>query len=280
MAVHRSEAVVLSRRNLGEADRLVEFYSRDFGKVRGVAKGARRPRSRLAGALEPPTLGALVFFDTGRSDLVRIDHFDTIEPFVRVREDLVRLGAAAWALESVTRLTAERDPQPALFGLVLRALRAMAGRGRPERAAACFALRAMDLLGHRPRLDRCVGCGRAHPFPDAGLDVTAGGLVCGECRDAHAIAVSGALVGTLKRLRGLAWEEGLRLPLAAPLDAELSRTVEVAMAHLAGAPSRVSRFIAQTRRGLSVGLGGERGAAPPQAPPPLETPRRRRPGSG
>ena len=252
MAVHRSDAVVLGRRDLGETDRIVELYSREFGRLRGVAKGARRPRSRLAGALEPSTLGTLVFFDTGRSDLVRVDHFDVLEPFVRVREDLVRLGAAAWTLESVTRLTAERDPQPALFGLMVRALRAMAGRARPERAAACFALRAMDLIGQRPRLDRCVGCGRGHPFPDAGLDVTAGGLVCGECRDAHAIAVSGALVGVLKRLRGLAWDEGLRLPLSAPLDAELSRLVEVAIAHLAGAPSRVTRFVTQTRRGLSM----------------------------
>ncbi len=266
MAVHRSEAVVLGRRNLGETDRLVDLYSRDFGKLRGVARAARRPRSRLAGAIEPFTLGTLVFFDTGRSELVRIDHFDVLEPFVRVREDLVRLGAAAWAVESVTRLTADRDPQPALFALVVRGLRAIAGRARPERAAACFGLRAMDLLGHRPRLDRCVHCGRGHPFPDAGLDVTAGGLVCGGCRDAHAIAISGGLVGTLKRLRALGWEETLRLPLSASLDAELTRTVEVAMAHLAGAPSRVTRFITQTRRGLA--LGGERGAAPPQAPPP------------
>jgi DNA repair protein RecO (recombination protein O) len=73
MALYKTDAVVMSRRGLGESDRLVEFYSRDFGKVRGVAKAARRPRSRFGSALETFTLGRLVFFDSGRSELVRVD---------------------------------------------------------------------------------------------------------------------------------------------------------------------------------------------------------------
>ncbi|HWN91251.1 MAG TPA: DNA repair protein RecO, partial [Verrucomicrobiae bacterium] len=80
MAVHRTQAVVIGRRALGESDRLVDFYTRDHGKVRGVAKSARRPRSRFGSALELFTLGELVFFDTGRSDLVRVDHFDIVHP--------------------------------------------------------------------------------------------------------------------------------------------------------------------------------------------------------
>ena len=74
MGVERTRAVVVGRRPLGERDRLVAFYTREFGTLRGVAKSVRRPRSRLLGALEPLTLGELVFFDTGRSDLVRVDH--------------------------------------------------------------------------------------------------------------------------------------------------------------------------------------------------------------
>ena len=108
---------------MGEQDRLVEFYTRDHGKVRGVAKSARRPRSRFVAALEPFTLGELVFFYTGRSELVRVDHFDIVHSFVRVRENLERLGRGAWMCESLTRLSADRDPHPALFGLLVRSLR-------------------------------------------------------------------------------------------------------------------------------------------------------------
>src|SRR3972149_8859988 len=127
MALHRTRAVVIGRRALGESDRLMEFYTRDFGKVRGGAKAARRPRSRFLAALEPLTLGVLVFFDTGRSELVRVDHFDILHPFVRVREHLERLGRGAWTVECLARLSADRDPNAALFGLLVTGLRGLGG---------------------------------------------------------------------------------------------------------------------------------------------------------
>src|SRR5205814_9665825 len=181
MALGKSAAVVIGSFDLGESDRVITFYSREYGKVRGVAKASRRMRSRFGGALELFTLGELVFFDTGRSELVRIDHFDIVHPFVRVREHLERLGQGAWVVECLTKLTPDRDAQPALFGLTLRSLRALDTGARPQRVASCFALRAVDLLGHRPRIDRCVECGRAYPFREAALDMTAGGLLCSRC---------------------------------------------------------------------------------------------------
>src|SRR5437867_3304966 len=119
MALHKTQAVVVGRRALGESDRLVEFYTREFGKLRGVARSARRPRSRFGSALEPFTLGELVFFDTGRSDLVRVDHFDILHPFVGLGAQLERLGRAAWTVECVVRLSADRDPHEALLRLPL-----------------------------------------------------------------------------------------------------------------------------------------------------------------
>ncbi|HYB71486.1 MAG TPA: DNA repair protein RecO, partial [Candidatus Bathyarchaeia archaeon] len=73
MALHKTRAVVIGRRAFGESDRLVDFYTRDHGKVRGIARRARRPRSRFGSALELFTLGEMVFFDTGRSELVSVD---------------------------------------------------------------------------------------------------------------------------------------------------------------------------------------------------------------
>src|SRR6266480_6342230 len=99
MALGRSAAVVIGSFPLGESDRVVTFYTRDFGKVRGVAKASRRIRSRFSGALELFTLGELVFFDGGRSELVQVDHFDIVRPFAHLREDLERLGRAAWIVE-------------------------------------------------------------------------------------------------------------------------------------------------------------------------------------
>src|SRR5438105_10794874 len=117
MGLEKTQAVVIGRRGLGESDRLVTFYSRRFGRIHGVARAARRPRSRFTGALELFTVGELVFFDTGKSDLLRIDHFDVVRPLARLREDLDRLGHASWIIECVGRLTADRDPNVALYAL-------------------------------------------------------------------------------------------------------------------------------------------------------------------
>jgi len=252
MAIHKTRAVVIGRRALGESDRLVDFYTLEFGKLRGVAKSARRPRSRFGSALELFTLGELIFFDTGRSELVQVDHFDITEPFVAVREHLERLGQAAWAVECVTRLSADRDPHPALFRLLVRDLRALGGSRRPAWVSVCFAVRAVDLLGHRPRIDRCVSCRRAAPFAGAALDVAAGGLICAGCAvGADAIPLSGSAVGALTRLRGLRWDEALRLALAPALERELGSLVDGLVARLAGRPSRSSRFLGQVRRSLA-----------------------------
>lgn len=251
MSVYQSQAVVIGRRVLGESDRLVEFYTRDFGKLRGVAKSARRPRSRFGSSLELFTFGEVIFFDSGRSELVRIDHFDIVHSFVVVREDLDRLGRGAWAVEALARLVAERDPNSTLFRLLVRSLTSLETSSRPRWVATCFALRAIDLFGHRPRIDRCVGCGRSYPFADPILDIEVGGLVCPRCGPASdALAVSGAAVGALKRLRALRWEEALRLPLAPALESELCTVVEGMIARLVGHAPRSSRFIAQMRRPL------------------------------
>ena len=74
MPLHKTRAVVIGRRAFGESDRLVDFYTREHGKVRGIARAARRPGSRFGSALELFTLGEMVFFDGGRSELVQVDH--------------------------------------------------------------------------------------------------------------------------------------------------------------------------------------------------------------
>jgi DNA repair protein RecO (recombination protein O) len=246
MGLGTSAAVVIGSFPLGESDRVVSFFSRDFGRVRGVAKAARRMRSRFGGALELFTQGQLVFFDTGRSELVRIDHFDVIHPFAGLREDLGRLGEAAWVVEVVARTTGERDRQPALFGLLLRALRALEATTRPARVAVCFGVRCLDLLGHRPRLDRCVECGREYPFARPAW--AEGGVVCEGCRaGADTIPIAPATVAAFVRLRGLRWEQAVATPIGRP-GAELRAILDTHLSRLIGQPTRTGRFLREMRR--------------------------------
>ena len=248
MGLGRSAAVVIGSFPLGESVRVVSFFSRDFGRIRGVARAARRIKSRFGGSLELFTLGQLVFFDTGRSELVRIDHFDVTHPFAALREDLGRLGEAAWVVEIVARTTGERDRQPALYGLLVRALRAMAEATRPPRVAACFGVRCLDLLGHRPRLDRCLECGREYPFPHPALGE--GGVVCEACTrrpGVDAAPVSPATLAAFDRLRAVRWEEAVATPIgrAGP---ELRAVLDTQLARVIGQPTRSGRFLRELKR--------------------------------
>lgn len=247
MALGTSAAVVIGSFPLGESDRVVTLYSREWGKVRGVAKSARRMRSRFVGALELFTLGQAVVFDNGRSDLVQLDHFDVTRPFSRLHGDLERLGQASWMVECLARLTAERDRQVGLYALLVRSLHAMETTERPARVAVCFAVRCLDALGHRPRLDRCTVCGRRYPFahPHLGL----GGVECDGCarttRDADPL--SPASVAAVERLRRVRWEEAISAPLGR-LEGELKGAMESHMIRLIGQPTRTTRFLREVHR--------------------------------
>ncbi len=247
MGLGKSAAVVIGSFPLGESDRIVTFYSRDFGKIRGVAKASRRLRSRFAGALELFTLGELVFFDTDRSELVRIDHFDIVRPFGRVRGDLERLGQASWIVEWVARLTAERDRHVALYALLIRSLRALEGPVPPSRVALCFGVRALETLGHRPRLDACTECGRAYPFPRPALG--AGGVVCEPCarEDAGTVPASSAALAAFERLRSARWDEALVTPVGRS-ESEIGALLETQVSRLIGQPTRAAKFLREVRR--------------------------------
>jgi DNA repair protein RecO (recombination protein O) len=258
MAIERSQAVVIGSFPLAESDRVVTFFSRRFGKVRGVARAARRLRSRFGSALELLTLGELVFFDTGRSDLVRVDHFDIVHPFARVRDDLDRLGQAAWMAECAGRLTAERDPNTALYGLLVRALRSLEAGRRPRRVAVVFGVRGIDALGHRLRTDACVGCGvrLAAAGRPVTVDVEGGGVVCEGCAGVTVagLRVSGQAVAMLARLRTTSWEEATVAP-PARAEAELQQLLEAQVTGLIGQPPRASRFVREVERFSPLGGG-------------------------
>ena len=257
MALGKSPAVVIGSFPLGESDRVVSFFSRDFGKVRGVARAARRMRSRFGSALELLTLGELIFFDSGRSELVQVDHFDIVHPFERIRRDLERLGQAAFMVECVARLTADRDPSATVYGLLVRALRSVEAGEPPRRVATAFGLRCVDALGHRLRIDACVGCGRrvGAASPSLAIDVEAGGLTCAACagRTRGALRVDAGTLGALRRLRAMPWADAMGLALGATED-HVREIVDLHVTRLAGQPVRATRFLREIERSWAAGV--------------------------
>jgi DNA repair protein RecO (recombination protein O) len=245
MPLFRTQAVVLRARDLGEHDRLVTLYTRDLGRLTAVAQGARRVRSRFGGALELFTWGEAVGFEREGRELLRLDHFDIHRSFRALREDLERLGQGARMVEAVLRLTGERDAQPACFSLLVRAFRALE-TARPARVQLAFTLRLLDVLGHRPRLDRCLECGRAVGTTAVRFDPGQGGVTCGGCRAAGAAAVSPRALGALRGLQAAAWDARLEARIGGAVEQEAAALLDGYLAALSGAALLAPRFLART----------------------------------
>lgn len=224
MPVYKAEAIVIRRRNLGEADRIVTLLTRDQGKLGVVAKGARKPKSRFAGRLELFThLRALLA--VGRS-LDVVSQVEVVDTFAGVRDDLMRLGYASLLAEVTDRVTAERHAAPELFALLRSAL-GLIRDDDPERAGLWFFARMLVLTGYAPVVDRCVVCGR-RIGPNPSFSFALGGLVCEDDRtkDPQSLPISPAAVKTLSFLLEARPQILRRLSLAPALRAELSHILQ------------------------------------------------------
>ena len=179
---YSTQAIVLRRRNLAETDKIVVLFTRELGKLSAVAKGARRPQSRIAGATEPPTfLRALMA--VGR-DLDVVTQCETKESFLELRADLDRLVYCSYLLEMTDTLLEERLPHPDLFDLLLSALYLLNGGADGLALSAAFSLQAAEDAGFGPMLDSCVGCHEPVGSGVAGYSVRMGGVLCRACRGA------------------------------------------------------------------------------------------------
>jgi DNA repair protein RecO (recombination protein O) len=174
VGLYRDHAIVLRTYKLGEADRIVVLLTEEHGEVRAVAKGARRTKSRFGARLEPPTHVAVQLY-RGRGELDTVAQADTVDHFRAVRDDLQNLGRALTMAEATDQVALEREPNPALYRLLLGALRTLAATPSPL-VVAGFLWKLLALEGVAPVLDRCVVCGATEDL--VAFDLMEGGVVC------------------------------------------------------------------------------------------------------
>lgn len=177
--VYRTEAIVVRRQNLGEADRLLSLYTFDRGKIKAIAKGIRRPQSRKAGHLEPFTQVELMLAKGRELDI--ITQAEAIELFPRLRQELVLLSQAAYVVELVDRFTVERDQNRSLYRLLLNTLERLEVGADPDAVLRFYEIRLLDLTGYKPELIRCVECELEVKPEDQFFSFSSGGVLCPVC---------------------------------------------------------------------------------------------------
>ncbi|MFP5254514.1 MAG: DNA repair protein RecO [Acidimicrobiia bacterium] len=184
MGLYRDEGIVLRTHKLGEADRIVSVLTRQHGKVRAVAKGVRKTKSRFGARLEPAMHLQLLFYE-GRGELQIVTQAETIDHFRAVRDDLDRLTRAVSMLEAADQLSLEGESNPSLYQMLLGALRALAGHSGPLVVPGFF-LKVLALEGFRPIVDECVECGATEPL--VAFDAESGGTRCSAHRVGTAVS--------------------------------------------------------------------------------------------
>ena len=194
----KTEAIVLRSIRYGEADRILHLYSRQRGRVGAIAKGARKPRSRFGGRLEPFFRLDLVLHE-GRSDLLTVTSVSTLDGYSRLRSSGPALSAGARACDAVLRLLDSAEPNQPAYNLLCRYLALLDDpeqpRGAELAAALSFRLKLALTAGFAPELASCASCGEADHL--VGFSGAAGGVVCASCEagsfelseEAHAFMV-------------------------------------------------------------------------------------------
>jgi DNA repair protein RecO (recombination protein O) len=223
--LYRTEAIVLGRTDYGEADRILTLYTPKLGKLRVIAKGVRRPNSRLGPHLEYFSRCQLMLAKGRELDVVT--SAETIDGHLALRSNLDALGHASHMAELLNRLTEDRQEQEAAFDLLAQSLKLLCDGIDPYVVTRHYELALTKLLGYRPELYSCVGCQRKIEAEPNALSPRLGGLLCQDCLglDAGARRLS---VNAQKFLRVLD-RDGLGAALRLKLNAELLREVEFAL---------------------------------------------------
>lgn len=182
MPIRESEAIVLQSYPLGEGDRLVSFLARNMGRVRGVASGARRPKSRFGSTLERLSHIRIWFYERETRELVRINQTELIESFVDAHADYPSGVAFALLCEITERVLPDREPSDAAFRLLLLAAQTIRDTGKTGLPVAYFALWTVRLGGWLPDLEHCSRCGVEFAGEAAYAGMGQAALACARCR--------------------------------------------------------------------------------------------------
>jgi DNA repair protein RecO (recombination protein O) len=195
--LYRVNGVVLRTIKLGEADRIITLCTRERGKVRAVAKGVRKTKSKFGARLEPISHVNVQCYE-GRGELHIVTQAETVDAFRSVREDFDRVRRAISMLEAVDNVIQEGEPNPRLYQMLIGALRSLEKQDSPLILAAFF-WKLLALEGLHPVLDMCASCGLREEEL-VSFDLNVGGALCRACR--QGIAISPDVLSLLRRTLG------------------------------------------------------------------------------
>jgi len=218
---YQTEAIIIKKIKLGEADRILTLYTPYLGKIQAVAKGVRRPRSKMAGHLELLT-HSLVSLARGRN-LDTVTGCQTINSFLPLKSDLELTSYALYVIELIDQFTADHIENYPLFQLILETMHRLSQGNNNELILRYFELHLLNLVGYRPQLGQCVSCHSPLQAITNSFSPRAGGVLCPNCLKSQPLTyhLSVDALKVLRWLQGSDYNAVSKLKMNAPLSHEL-----------------------------------------------------------
>lgn len=246
--LHRTEGIVLKRRDFGEADRILTIYTLHLGKIHAVAKGIRRIASRKSGHVELFTHSRLMLAE-GRN-LYVLTQADTLHAYSAIRQGLLRTTYAYHIAELMDRFIQEGAESREAFVLLRDTLHSLGEAEDPALLARFFELRLLGLLGYQPELFRCLGCGQSVGPEGNTFSPEAGGVLCPQCstRARDGLSLLPSVFRVLRFLQTRDWAVARNVQLTPETRSGLERVMHAYLRHILEKDLRSVDFLNSLRR--------------------------------
>jgi DNA repair protein RecO (recombination protein O) len=241
------EAIILQVEPYGESDLLVEFFSRFQGRLKGMAKGAKKSKKRFVHCFEPLNRVRLWLFEKPNYSLVRIDQGEVIESFSEIRRHLRKWGLALYCVEMIPSLFAVADPHPEVFELLKQALGRLAEKKPEQEIFEILRLRLLRAAGYGLHLDGCTGCGKkVEELREPVFSFTGGGLYCPACLQGESgQCLSRGTVETLRRMMTMAVPQVFRIRFTREVAEEIEPLMHTFTEQMLGKTLKAARYLKQ-----------------------------------
>jgi len=180
MSIHRTEALVLNRRDFRETSIIADFYTRDFGKLSGLLKGIRAEPAKFASNLEPFSLNEIIFYRKRNSSLHLVTQADKRNNFDGIRQNITKSGMSSLMMELLGAIMPQEDKNEDVFDLSLTCLSELENSSHPDKVMTIFKIKMLSLSGFKPHFDSCVSCGDK-VSGQSKFSLNLGGLLCPKC---------------------------------------------------------------------------------------------------
>ncbi|WP_077616421.1 DNA repair protein RecO [Caenibacillus caldisaponilyticus] len=241
--LNQAEGIVIRTTDYGETNKIITLFTREYGKIGLMARGAKKPRSKLAGAAQPLTYGHYLF--TKGKGLGNLYQADPENPFKFIKSDIYKMAYASYIVDLVDKMAAQDARNPYLFELVLEILRDIDEGIHPQVLSFIFEVKILPLLGIDPELDRCARCGDERgPFQ---FSVSAGGFLCSRCAsgDERAISIAPATAKLLRLFKHLDVRRIGRINLKEQTIHEIKKVLDAYYDAYSGLHLKTKAFIEQ-----------------------------------